>query len=261
MRCRDEFGDASESKKLIMQWKELDENTKLELARSNPMMMRIWRLAENDEIDGWKHQEEGDWDHNWWWLRVKKDQDEGKLAGWEHQNRIIRAQVGDDLGKIFSEKTKLAARKHQNAWVKISPPGLQSPNHPYSRSKEPWSSKITLMRRPKWNRKSQSTRVTAPVHGTFDLKSVGVPGLQHQNLDQNSTKPWVWWYFITTYPRIDSRMLRFDPDETAISQDLAPKSLEFEGCNPVKASSAAIKEIDSPILESLIAYSCMEIPL
>ncbi|KAL9488076.1 hypothetical protein ACSS6W_000353 [Trichoderma asperelloides] len=56
-------------------------------------------------------------------------------------------------------------------------------------------------------------------------------------------------------------MLRFDPDETAISQDLAPKSLEFEGCNLVKASSAAIKEIDSPILESLIAYSCMEIPL
>lgn len=60
-------------------------------------------------------------------------------------------------------------------------------------------------------------------------------------------------------------MLRFDPNETAISQGFAPRSLEFEGYspefegyNPEKASSAPILETDSPILESLIVHNCMK---
>jgi hypothetical protein len=67
-------------------------------------------------------------------------------------------------------------------------------------------------------------------------------------------------------------MLRFDPNETAISQGFAPRLLEFEGYspefegyspefegyNPEKASSAPILETDSPILESLIVHNCMK---
>lgn len=117
-----------------------------------------WRwLRENifswTEIPGWKHQEERDQYRHWWWLGVKKDQDEGKHARRGGQNPIIKAQVGDDLEKISSEKMQIAGWKHQNSKVKVSSPGLQPWNHPDSRPKWSWWSRITLKRRPNWNRR------------------------------------------------------------------------------------------------------------
>lgn len=69
-----------------------------------------WRLGKNifwrTEIPEWKHQEERDEYHHCWWLGVKKDQDEGRSAGWGGQNRIIRAQVDDGSNKITSDGWK-----------------------------------------------------------------------------------------------------------------------------------------------------------